>query len=204
MLSTLGTHVRHNVVGYIALFFALTGVAYAGTLPKNSVGTAQLKKNAVTALKVKKDAVTGPKLRANAVTGAKVKANSLSGLDVNEGALGRVPSASTADTAATAGTADVAKNIEAGTVFSRTVPNPDGQETFLIVSCPGKSVAVGAGVRVSPNTSQYLVDLYPDDSDTWRGRVANDGLGGDATISVVCLPVKSLQFVSIPPVPVAP
>jgi hypothetical protein len=29
MLSKLGSHVRHNVIGYIALFFALTGVAYA-------------------------------------------------------------------------------------------------------------------------------------------------------------------------------
>jgi hypothetical protein len=29
MLSKLGSHVRHNVVGYLALFFALTGVAYA-------------------------------------------------------------------------------------------------------------------------------------------------------------------------------
>ncbi len=29
MLSKLGSHARHNVVGYLALFFALTGVAYA-------------------------------------------------------------------------------------------------------------------------------------------------------------------------------
>ena len=203
MLSKLGSHVRHNVVGYIALFFAVTGVAYAATLPKNSVGTAQLKKNAVTTPKVKKAAVTGPKLRANAVTGAKVKANSLSGLDVNEGALAKVPLASTADTAATAGTAEMAKNIETGTVFSRTVPNPDGQETFLIVSC-GRGTAVGAGVRVSPNTSQFVVDLYPVDADTWQGHVDNAGVGGEATISVVCLPVNSLQFVSIQPVPVAP
>jgi hypothetical protein len=29
MLSRLRSHLRHNVVGYVALFFALTGVAYA-------------------------------------------------------------------------------------------------------------------------------------------------------------------------------
>ncbi len=29
MASRLRSHVRHNVVGYIALFFALSGVAYA-------------------------------------------------------------------------------------------------------------------------------------------------------------------------------
>jgi hypothetical protein len=199
VLAKLGSHVRHNVVGYIALFFALTGVAYAAALPKNSVGTAQLKRSAVTTPKVKKDAVTGPKLRANAVTGAKVKADSLSGVDIKEGALAKVPLATGADSAATAGTAEVAKSIETGIVSSRTVPNPDGQETFLQVSCGRQgSTAVSAGVRVSPNTSQYLVDLYPDDSNTWRGHVANDGVGGDATISVVCLPVNSLQYLSFP------
>ena len=29
MLAKLGSHARHNVVAYVALFFALTGVAYA-------------------------------------------------------------------------------------------------------------------------------------------------------------------------------
>ena len=29
MLSKLRFHVRHNVIAYLALFFALTGVAYA-------------------------------------------------------------------------------------------------------------------------------------------------------------------------------
>ncbi len=70
-----------NVVSTIALFVAVGGAtAFAAThLAKNSVGTAQLK--------------------ANAVTGAKVKNGSLSGTDVNAATLGKVPSATTADTA---------------------------------------------------------------------------------------------------------
>jgi hypothetical protein len=43
-----------NVVATLALFLALAGVGYAATkLPKDSVGTAQLKKSAVTSAKVK-------------------------------------------------------------------------------------------------------------------------------------------------------
>jgi hypothetical protein len=43
-----------DVVACLALFVALGGAAYAGTqLPKNSVGTKQLKRNAVNSAKVK-------------------------------------------------------------------------------------------------------------------------------------------------------
>jgi len=61
-------------------------------LGKNSVGTAQLKKNAVTAKKIAN----------NAVITAKVKDDSLTGADVLESSLGKVPSAATADQAASA------------------------------------------------------------------------------------------------------
>ncbi len=42
-----------NVVSLMALFVALSGGAYALTIPKHSVGAKQLKKNAVTSSKVK-------------------------------------------------------------------------------------------------------------------------------------------------------
>jgi hypothetical protein len=54
MLTRFGRHVRANAVAYLALFVALGGTSYAAVkLPKNSVGTAQIKKNAVTSKKVK-------------------------------------------------------------------------------------------------------------------------------------------------------
>jgi hypothetical protein len=43
-----------NHIGLVALCIALTGTAYAATLPRNSVGRAQLKMNAVTSPKVKR------------------------------------------------------------------------------------------------------------------------------------------------------
>lgn len=92
----------HNtVIAYLALFVALGGSAYAVTqLPKNSVGTKQLKANAV----------TGAKLKNGAVTGAKIAGNTVTGANVDESTLGRVPSAGSAESAATAGHANSATN----------------------------------------------------------------------------------------------
>ena len=72
-----------NVVSTLCLFLLLGGAAWAATsLPKNSVGTPQLKNGAV--------------------TGAKVKNGSLTGADIEASTLGQVPSAATAGTAADA------------------------------------------------------------------------------------------------------
>lgn len=51
------------VISVLALFVALGGTSYAAlAIPKNSVGTAQLKNNAVSGSKIKNGAVTSSKL----------------------------------------------------------------------------------------------------------------------------------------------
>jgi hypothetical protein len=53
MLNILFTHARQHVVAYLALFIALSGTAYAASsLPRNSVGTNQLRDGAVVAPKL--------------------------------------------------------------------------------------------------------------------------------------------------------
>ena len=100
-----------NVMSSIAVFLILGGAsAFAATqLGKNTVGSKQLKKNAVTAAKIKNNAVTAAKIQNGAVSGAKI----------NLSTLGKVPSASTADTATAAGSANTAGN--ANTVGGRSV-----------------------------------------------------------------------------------
>jgi len=46
-----------SIVSFTALFVALSGGAYALTLPRNSVGTKQLQANAVTGAKITRGAV---------------------------------------------------------------------------------------------------------------------------------------------------
>ena len=54
MTGKLLAHIRANVIAYLALFIALGGTSYAAiTLPRNSVGTKQLRSNAVTSGKVR-------------------------------------------------------------------------------------------------------------------------------------------------------
>jgi hypothetical protein len=82
------------VVSVVALIVALGGTSYAAfTLPKNSVGTKQLKNGAVTngklaanavgTAKIKNGAVTNGKLAANAVGTAKIKNGAVTGAKMN-------------------------------------------------------------------------------------------------------------------------
>jgi len=67
-----------NVVATLALATALGGGAYAAvSLPKNSVGSKQLKNGAVISSKLKNGAVTGSKVARNAITGADIKASTV-------------------------------------------------------------------------------------------------------------------------------
>jgi hypothetical protein len=81
-----------NVMATVAVFIALGGASYAALkVPRNSVGSKQLKKNSVVTAKVKNEAITA----------AKVKKGTLTGTQINVSALGTVPSAQTAQMANT-------------------------------------------------------------------------------------------------------
>ena len=215
MLRTLASYLRQHHVGVLALFIALSGTAYAATLPRNSVGTAQLKKNAVTAPKLKKNAVTTAKIKSDAVTSAKVKAGSLTGSDLDVSTLPKVPAATTADSATHAATAQnattadsathaataqnataagVANSLATGDVNIATVPNPDGSLTPVEASCDPGFKGFAAGVEVEDPTHQFLVDLHPVDLDTWTAHVDNDGTGGNATLYIICGKVDSVTL----------
>lgn len=86
------------LIAIAALFVALGGVSYAAA----KIGTKDIKNSAVTAKKLKKNAVTTVKIRTGAVTGAKIAGDAVTGAKVAESTLGKVPSAASADNAATA------------------------------------------------------------------------------------------------------
>jgi hypothetical protein len=78
------------VIACAALLIALTGTSIAAvqaTVPKNSVGSAQLKSNAVVAAKIASNAVVSAKIASNAVTSAKVANGSLTSADFASGVL---------------------------------------------------------------------------------------------------------------------
>jgi hypothetical protein len=87
MLSRLTSHLRNNVVAYLALFFALSGVAYAvAPIKPGDPAGGDLSGN-----------YPDPSIAANAVNSAKVSDDSLTGGDVDESSLGKVGDADTLD-----------------------------------------------------------------------------------------------------------
>jgi hypothetical protein len=101
MLRKLRSRLSYaNVMATVAVFIALGGSTYAAlSLPKNSVGTKQLKNGAVTNQKLRNGAVTGLKLALQSVTGANVTPNSLTGTQIDASTLGTVPDATHATNA---------------------------------------------------------------------------------------------------------
>ena len=112
----------------LALFVALGGTSYAAfSLPKNSVGTRQLRNNAVTTAKIKNHAVTGTKLDLDGVT---------------------VPSASFANSAADATFAAQADNASlAGNASNLGGIQPSGwQHAIQTVGAGGSMTRSRAGL----------------------------------------------------------
>lgn len=77
-----------NVTATVALFLALGGGAYAAiSLPKNSVGTKQLRKRAVTTSKIANGAVATSRVAKAAITSRKLARNSVGGTTIKPGAI---------------------------------------------------------------------------------------------------------------------
>jgi hypothetical protein len=59
-VNRVTTHLRGNLVGWIALFVALGGTGYAAiSIPRNSVGAAQIRNRSITPVKLNPSAIGG-------------------------------------------------------------------------------------------------------------------------------------------------
>ena len=117
-----------NVMSSIAVFLVLGGgaaIAAKTVLPKNSVGTKQLKKNAVNGVKIADNAVTTSELADAAVTLAELANDSVTGAKIANGA---VTSSELADAAVTlaklaGNSVDASKVVDESLAAADLAPN---------------------------------------------------------------------------------
>jgi hypothetical protein len=99
-----------TVLGTIAIFISLGGVSYgvatgsidSREIKNNTVGTKDIKNNSLRGKDIRTGTVLSGDVRNSTLTGTDVRNDSLTGNDVLESSLGKVPSATTADTAGAA------------------------------------------------------------------------------------------------------
>jgi hypothetical protein len=151
------------------------GTAYAGfSVPKNSVGSNQLKKNAVTTKKIKNGAVTDAKIAATTITGDKLKLST----------LGTVPSATTANNATHASTADNATHASTADNANSVGGNPI---RWLLVNPAGTIVSQSGGFTVDGHPSTGLYFVNAGSTTSGHAIVASDGVAGDGAFRGVTI-----------------
>jgi hypothetical protein len=147
------------IISLVALFIALGGTGYAALkLPRNSVGTKQLKNNAV--------------------TGAKVKNGSITGKDLKLSAIGTVPAATNSTNATNAANANALQGHPASDFATgpankkidfRAVANTGATQIFnggglvLTASCDGAGKLV---LNATTTVDHAELQSYGDGTDT--------------------------------------
>ena len=164
MLRKLQKHLSFaNVVSMMALFVALSGVAWAASLPKNSVGAAQIKTDAVSRSEIKRSGVSTAELKDGGVGAIDVTDASLTGADIGDGTLALADlGASSVDGSKVADGSLAAGDVAAGTFLggkvtvqtTQSADIPDGGKLSVDAHCPTGQTATGGGARGDDTDSE--------------------------------------------------
>ena len=107
------------VISMIALFVSLSGVSYgvatgfidSREIKNNEIRSLDIRNNEVRTRDLRNNEIRGIDIRNSTVQGRDVALNTLTGDDVKENTLGKVPSATSADSATTAGSVSTLRII---------------------------------------------------------------------------------------------
>ena len=169
MLRKLQKHLSFaNVTSLMALFVALSGVAWAATsLPKNSVGAAQIKTDAVSRSEIKKSGVSTDELKDGGIKAVDVGDGTMTGADIGDGtlALADLGPNSVDTTKVVDGSLGVG-DVAAGTFLGGKVTTQfhqapadlaDGTSASYDVHCPAGQIALAGGFRGDATESESTV-----------------------------------------------
>jgi hypothetical protein len=162
------------VVGIIALVIALGGTAFAqSVLPRNSVGSRQIRTNAVTSSEIKDRTI---RLR-------DISRTARSELRGQRGPAGPPGPPGAAGTGT--GTGSAALNLVVATAAGSVGA---GAVTAANATCPAGRRVTGGGARVDTGTDVSVRESYPSSNNTvWTVRVGNDDAAGTATYTAFAI-----------------
>jgi hypothetical protein len=208
------THLTYgNVMSSIALFLAIGGVSWAATaLPRNSVGTAQIRTAAITSIKVRDRSLTASDFAAGALRGVPGPAGPQGPTGDAPAPAGPAGPAGTRGAPGAAGPAGLAgpKGIPgpfgplgqtgqpgtpgtAGTLGARVVSFtedflPNRQNAFYVEHCPPGTKVLSGSAGVNPKFALTMDSARPgNDPTAWEFQVSTlDGepTGGNETHTV--------------------
>jgi hypothetical protein len=172
MLTRIGSHVRANVVAYLALFAALGGTGYAaakfdggdiknGTIRSKDIGNGQ-----VTKRNVKKKNLTGRNIQNDSLTGHEINESTLNFSASSIATLGRaLPSGVTVTGVFLTSAEDDGQTVEAEGVASFPAPAPttlgDNNVNFAPSPVASDPAASCSGTAANPTAPAGNVCLYP-------------------------------------------
>lgn len=157
------------VISLVALFVSLGGVGYAAV----TITGKNVKNSSLTGKDVKNSSLTGSDVKNSSLSGSDIKNNKLTGSDVLESSLGKVPSATNADSANSASAANSAEalssqrkiNYRAGQNTSAQVIYNNGRLSLSASCGAAGAVLVTASTTVDHAAIQSYGTGSPDIND---------------------------------------
>lgn len=153
--ARLGRHLRRNLVGYVALFIAVSLTPLPSYAANIAIGTKGIKNGAVTTPKLANNAVKAPKIASNAVTGPKIAANSVNSPKIADGSVQKADLAAAARGYTSIVTKRVTAAVAVDAVSERSAVCDAGQ-----VAISGGAY-VTSGLVIGGGTSGVLVRSHP-------------------------------------------
>ena len=154
------------VISMIALFVSLSGVSYgvatgfidSREIKNNEIRSLDIRNNEVRTRDLRNNEIRGIDIRNSTVQGRDVALNTLTGDDVKENTLGKVPSATSADSATTAGSVSTLRIIPRTTMTEGAAPvtlATHGPLTLTARACQwrGRPVPGSTCVQTTENNS---------------------------------------------------